>query len=185
MVSTVGTHEKQLVESVLFSAGHPVSCKEIGIATGLSGQKVHGILRQLMKEYAEKKDTAMEIVKAGDKYVMQVKEAFAESSMMIAEPELSSDLLKTLSLIAFHQPVKQSNLRRLSGEKIYEHVDILSSLKLIQTKKHRQTEMITLTKHFPEYFGLDVTKPEDIRTYLMERLSQSVVKNTHHDSKER
>ncbi len=169
-------HEKQLVESVLFSAGHPISAKGIREATGLSGQKIHSILKQLMAEYKSERDTAMEIVRAGDKYVMQVKKAYVEPSVMIAEPELTSDLLKTLSLIAFHQPVKQSNLRRLAGEKIYEHVDVLSEMKLIHAKKHRQTEMITLTKQFPEYFGLDVTKPEDIRTFLMEKLTENVLK---------
>ena len=179
-------HEKQLVESVLFSAGHPVSLKEIREATGLSSQKIRSILKRLMNEYDTARDTAMEIVKAGDKYVMQVKAAFTEPSELIAEPELTSDVLKTLSLIAFHQPVKQSNLRRLAGEKIYEHVDILSEMKLVHTKKHRQTEMITLTKQFPEYFGLDVTKPDEIRTFLMEKLAQNVMqkKQTHHTDDE-
>ena len=185
MVSTMEKNEKQLVESVLFSAGHPVSSKDIREATGLSGQKIHSILKQLMEDYGSDTEKAMEVVKAGEKYVMQVKSAYTESSIMVAEPELNSDLLKTLSLIAFHQPVKQSNLRRLAGEKIYEHVDVLSEMKLIHTKKHRQTEMITLTKQFPEYFGLDVTKPDDIRTFLMEKLAENVMKNTSNTSEDK
>jgi segregation and condensation protein B len=175
MVSTVERDEKKIVESVLFSAGHPVSCKEIREVTGVSSPNVQKVLKQLMNEYDTERDTAMEIVKAGEKYVMQVKAAFTERSEMISEPELDADLLKTLSLIAFHQPVKQSNLRRLAGEKIYEHVDKLNEMKLVHTKKHRQTEMITLTKLFPEYFGLDVTKPEEIRTFLMQKLTENVM----------
>lgn len=175
MVRTVEKDDKKLVESVLFSAGHPVSCKEIREATGLSSPNVQGIINQLMNEYATERDTAMEIVKAGEKYVMQVKAAFTESSDFISEPELDADLLKTLSLIAFHQPIKQSNLRRLAGEKIYEQVDRLQQMKLIHTKKHRQTEMITLTKLFPEYFGLDVTKPDEIRTFLMGKLTENII----------
>ncbi len=179
MVISVGMDEKKLVESVLFSAGHPVSCKEIGEVTGLSSPHIQKILKQLMSDYEIERDTAMEIVKAGEKYVMQVKAAFSEASGSISEPELDADLLKTLSLIAFHQPIKQSNLRRLAGEKIYEHVDRLNEMKLIHTKKHRQTEMITLSKLFPEYFGIDVTKPDEIRTFLMEKLSENILQNKH------
>jgi len=68
--------------------------------------------------------------------------------------------------------VKQSNLRRMAGDKIYDHVDQLSEMHLIHTKKHRNTELITLTRRFPEYFGLDMTKPEDIRSFLAEKVIQ-------------
>lgn len=173
----MGKDEKKLVESVLFSAGHPVSRKEIKEATGLSSPTLSRILKQLMQEYETERDSALEIVKAGEKFVMQVKAPFTESSESVSDPELDAALLKTLSLIAFHQPIKQSNLRRLAGEKIYDHVDKLHEMKLIHTKKHRQTEMITLTKLFPEYFGLDVTKPDDIRTFLMGKLTENVVRN--------
>jgi len=46
---------------------------------------------------------------------MQVKKKFLEQSVMVAKPEIQSNLLKPLALIAFHQPVKQSNLRRMIG----------------------------------------------------------------------
>jgi segregation and condensation protein B len=68
----------------------------------------------------------------------------------------------------------------MAGEKIYKHVDDLSSMHLIHTKKHRNTEMITLSKRFPEYFGLEVTKPEDIREFLVKKLVSDV--HTHSTS---
>ena len=84
--------------------------------------------------------------------------------------------MKTLALIAFHQPVKQSNLRRMIGPKIYDHVDELTSMKLIYSKKHGATEMLTTTKLFPEYFGLDTTKPEEIREFLAKKVIGSIEK---------
>jgi segregation and condensation protein B len=84
--------------------------------------------------------------------------------------------LKTLALIAFHQPVKQSNLRRMIGPKVYDHVDELSAMKLINAKKHGTTEMLTTTKLFPEYFGIDTTKPEEIREFLAKKVIASIEK---------
>jgi segregation and condensation protein B len=86
--------------------------------------------------------------------------------------------LKTLALIAFHQPIKQSNLRRMIGPKVYDHVDELASHRLIYAKKHGSTEMLTTTKLFPEYFGINSTKPEEIREYLAKKVIGNLTDET-------
>ena len=174
----MGVKEKRLIESVLFSASKPVSINEIKEATSLAPKKITETLEDLIQDYnvTRKNATSMEIVKAGNKYAMQVKKRYDESSRMVANPDIQSNLLKTLSLIAFHQPVKQSNLRRMIGVKAYDHVDELAELKLINTKKHGATELLTTTKRFPEYFGIESTKPEDIRDFLIKKLAVSVKK---------
>lgn len=170
----MGVKEERLVESVLFSASTPVSIDEIKQATGLSKQKIEEAINNLISLYnvERKKETSIEVVKAGNKYAMQVKKKFFEQSVMVAKPEIQNHHLKTLALIAFHQPVKQSDLRRMAGPKIYDHVDELNSMKLIHTKKHGSTEMLTTTKFFPEYFGIETTEPEKIREYLAKKVIQ-------------
>ncbi len=169
----MGKNEKRLVESILFSTSKPVSVNEIKETTSLTPNKIKKILDELIEDYSVKRknETSMEIVKAGNKYAMQVKKKYVEQSIMIAKPEINSNLLKTLTLIAFHQPLKQSNLRRMIGVKAYEHVDELATMKLVHTKKHGSTEMLTTTKLFPEYFGIDSTKPEDIKDFLIKKVS--------------
>jgi segregation and condensation protein B len=132
--------DERLVESVLFSASTPVSIDEIKQATNLSKKKIEDAINHLITIYnvERKKETSIEVVKAGNKYTMQVKKKFFDQSVMIAKPEIQNHHLKTLALIAFHQPVKQSDLRRMAGPKIYDHVDELSSMKLIHTTKHGQ-----------------------------------------------
>ena len=173
----VNTKSKKLVESVLFSSSKPISVNEIVNATELSRNTVRKALKELMADYDKNIDTSMAIVKAGTKYVMQLKNEYTEPSVTITEPEIEDAVLRTLALIAFHQPVKQSNLRRMAGDKIYEHVDQLNEMHLIHTKKHHNTELITLTKRFPEYFGLDMTKPEEIRSFLAEKVIEQTKKN--------
>lgn len=170
--------EKRLVESVLFSASKPVSINEIKESTGLSPKKVTGALEMLIEDYnvTRKNDVSMEVIKAGAKYAMQVKKQYLDQSVMVAKPEIQSEMLKTLSLIAFHQPVKQSNLRRMVGQKVYDHVDELALMRLIHTRKHGTTEMLTITKQFPEYFGIEATEPEEIREFLAKKVVGSIKK---------
>jgi len=170
----MGVKEKRLVESVLFSASSPVSVNEIKQATSLSKKKVEKTIEELIEDYNEKRknETSMEVVKAGDKYTMQVKKQYANQSIMVTKPEIDDNLLKTLTLIAFHQPLKQSNLRRMIGAKAYDHVDDLSELKLINTRKHGATEMLSTSKLFPEYFGIETTDPTEIKTILMKKVAE-------------
>jgi segregation and condensation protein B len=172
----MGIKEQRLVESVLFSASKPVSINEIKEATSLTPNKIKKTLDELIDDYniKRKDETSMEIIKAGDKFTMQVKKKYIDQSVMIAKPEIESNLLKTLTLIAFHQPLKQSNLRRMIGTKAYEQVDELAAMKLIHTKKHGTTEMLTTTKLFPEYFGIDTTNPEEIRDFLIKKVAGAV-----------
>jgi segregation and condensation protein B len=170
--------QDRLVESVLFSAGKPLSMEEIQETTGLSPKHVTEAIEHLMQSYnTDRKDeTSIEIIKAGNKFTMQVKKTFTDPSMMVAKPEIKSDLLKTLALIAFHQPVKQSNLRHMIGERIYADVDQLMGLHLIHSEPHGATEVLTTTRLFPEYFGIDSTKPAEIREFLAKKVIGHVVK---------
>ncbi len=175
----MGVKNKRLVESVLFSATKPISINEIKDATGLGRKKIKETLEELIDDYnvKRKNDTSIKIVKAGNKYTMQIKNRYADKSTMVADPEIDSNLLKTLTLIAFHQPIKQSNLRRMIGDKAYDHVDELAGLKLVHRTKHRNTLMLRTTKKFPEYFGIDSTKPEEIRAFLMKQASDKIKNN--------
>ena len=169
----MGINEKRLVESVLFSASTPVSINEIKEATGLTPNAIKKTLDELIEDYnvKRKNETSMEVIKAGEKFAMQVKKKFTEQSIMISKPEIEDSLLKTLTLIAFHQPLKQSNLRRMIGTKAYEHVDELASMRLIYSKQHGSTEMLTTTKLFPEYFGINTTDPKEIREFLIKKVA--------------
>lgn len=178
--------EDRIVESLLFSAGKPLSLEEIQETTGLSPKHITDAIDHLMQSYNQdrKAETSLEIVKAGNKFIMQVKKTFTDKSMMVAKPEIRTDLLKTLALIAFHQPVKQSNLRHMIGERIYGDVDQLMNMHLVHSEPHGATEVLTTTRLFPEYFGIDSTKPEEIREFLAKKVIGHVVKEKQIESSE-
>ena len=74
---------------------------------------------ELKKEYA---NSAIEIAEVGGKYVMQLRTEYADYARKFAPMELSRGMLKTLALIAYHQPIKQSELKNMIGSQVYERV---------------------------------------------------------------
>ena len=156
---------RHVVEAALFSAGKPVSVEEIVALTFLSPDSIKQAIKELQKEY-EGRDTVLEISKAGTKWAMQVRTVAAEPATKFAPPEIAKKLLKTLALIAYHQPMKQSELVDMIGTKVYEHVPDLVARGLVKAREEGVTKILTTTNQFPEYFGLDASNQDEVRATL-------------------
>lgn len=164
---------KYMVEAALFSAGKPISVKELQEATNLPKWDIIDALALIMDQY-DKMESALEISKAGDKYAMQVKAKYARSAAKLAPMEIAPKLLKTLALIAYHQPIKQSQLLRMIGPRVYDHVPELLEIGIVSCKEEGQTKILSITSTFPEYFGIDATKPEEIKKFLAKKVGITV-----------
>jgi segregation and condensation protein B len=157
------------VEAALFSAGRPLRVSEIAQATGISAETVRKSLKKLISDYS-KRDTAIEVSKVAGKYIMQIKDSFSQPAEMLAKTEVPKKYLKTASLIAYHQPIKQSDLVEMIGSKGYEHVKALKELGLISTRPYGATKVLKTTKKFLEHFGIDAKRPDEIKQWLSERI---------------
>ncbi|MCA1819584.1 MAG: SMC-Scp complex subunit ScpB, partial [Halobacteriales archaeon] len=71
-----------------------------------------------------------------------------------------------LALIAYHQPMKQSELVDMIGTKVYDHVPELTSRGLVRAREEGVTKILVTTPAFPEYFGLDAEDAEGVRAAL-------------------
>ncbi len=160
---------ERVVEAALFSAGRPLKVSEIEEGTGIGADTIRKALKKLIVEY-EDRETAIEVAKISGKYVMQLKEKYSSPAEMLAKTEVPKKYLKTASLIAYHQPIKQSDLIEMIGSKGYEHVKALHSLGLIKTKPYGATKVLSTTRKFLEYFGIDAKKPQEIKKWLAERI---------------
>ncbi|MDI6707574.1 MAG: SMC-Scp complex subunit ScpB [Candidatus Thermoplasmatota archaeon] len=164
---------ERIVEAILFSAGRAVSMRELKELTNCDENAITSALEKLSLEYAQSQ-RAIEISKAGEKYAMQVKLEFADEVAKIAPKEIPEHLLKTLALIAYHQPVKQVELARLIGSKVYEHVKELEELGMIRARSEGRTKILNTSKLFPEYFGIGSTKKEDIIKWFESKVKANV-----------
>ena len=164
-VRFTGMKPMHVVEAALFSAGKPVSVEEMAETTGLPPDAVRAGIKELQGEY-ERRDTVLEVGKAGAKWAMQVKTQAAEPAARFAPMEIPAKVLKTLALIAFHQPMRQSELVEMMGTKVYDHVPELVSRGLVKAREEGATKVLVTTAQFPEYFGLDAASPEEIRAVM-------------------
>jgi len=154
-----------IVEAALFSAGKPLSVEEIAQQTNLSPEAVKDACKLLSKEY-DGRDSVLEVSKAGAKWAMQVRPQAAEPATKFAPPEIPGKLLKTLALIAYHQPMKQSELVDMIGTKVYDHVPELVERGLVKAREEGVTKILVTTALFPEYFGLDAEDREQVRATM-------------------
>jgi len=160
--------ERGVVEAALFSAGKPLAVEEFAGTTGLSADTVRAALAELAAAYGEQ-GSAIEVARIGDKWTMQIRAEYGEKAQAFAPPEVPKDLLKTAALIAYHQPVKQSDLVRMVGGKAYDHVRSLTDLNLVTARPVGQTLELKTSGNFPEFFGLPTTDREEIKRILGER----------------
>ncbi len=168
------TPEVLRVEALLFAAGKPLSVKEITQALELDDYRpVQSAVRTLQENYAHRQ-SALEVRRVGDRYALQLREEWVPTVHSVTPVEMAPRTLRTLTLIAYHQPILQSALVRMVGDSAYEEVQRLRGMNLIRTDPSGATLELTTTRRFAEYFGIASTKPEEIRRFLEQKLGVAV-----------
>jgi segregation and condensation protein B len=157
---------KNLIEAALFASGKPLSSRDLSKLSGRSEDDVRSLAEELAKDYSLRR-SGIEIRAFEDKYVMQVRPALAKQVISIAPREIDAPLIRTLSIIAYKQPMKQSDLAVLRGNKSYSHVKELEQMGLISANKSGRTKILTTTRGFADYFGLDSDSPEFVRRTVL------------------
>jgi len=149
---------KKLAEAALFMASQPLTLDELTKVMGASSfAESLKVLDDLINEY-KKRDSAIEIVKTKDnRYHMRVKLDYADKvSHLALSPDFSKAVLRTLGLIAVKQPVKQSIVVRIIGNKAYNYIKELIDRGFVKAKKSGSTKVLTVTPLFEDYFGKDI-----------------------------
>jgi len=145
-----------LIEASLYVTGRPVDVKVLGsIVRMRSEERIRCLARILAERYKQMK-SAMEILELQDgRFVMQLKPDYVRSVKRLATRQLlTPGPLKTLSFIAFKQPVTQSYTVRVRGNLAYQHVRVLRDMGLISEEKLGRTKILRTTQTFADYFNL-------------------------------
>jgi segregation and condensation protein B len=158
-------NEKGAVEAALFSSSENLRISDIAEKTGLTEEDVRYALRDLRKEY-EDRDSAIMIAKIGNEFRMMLRTEYSDYTGMFAKAEMTGGMMRTLSTIAYNQPVLQSELFKTRGPRTYDDVHALIAMDFVSGKKSGQTLELTTTKKFSEYFGIGSTRVADIRKWI-------------------
>ena len=144
------------VEAALYAAGRPLELRTLCSILDISSKKtVQSLARALLQEYANR-ELALEILELPDcRFVMQLRPEYTDHIKRLAmSPLLTPGPLKTLSYIAFRQPVAQVHVANVRGPQAYDHVKILHQMGLIEMEKLGRTRIIRTTDVFADLFGL-------------------------------
>ena len=92
---------------MLYVAGKPLKLAKLGAITGIRSEPEVKKLANSLREKYSRRNGALEIVELdGDRYVLQLKPRYVPRVRRLSlRPPLTKGPLKTLTYIAYHQPV--------------------------------------------------------------------------------
>lgn len=145
---------KSRIEAVLFVTAKVLQINDIAEILDESPELVEEALLELIMDYASR-EGALEIDDENG-YILQVKQDHLDIVEKLCPVELRPPVLKTLTVIALKEPIRQSYLKDLRGSNAYEHVAELLEKGLISRHrdKNGRSFNIKTTAKFNEYFKL-------------------------------
>ncbi|MEZ5335570.1 MAG: SMC-Scp complex subunit ScpB [Methanolobus sp.] len=159
--------DREIIEAALFAAGVAIDALTLSKLVGKPKKQVIPVARELVNDYASR-ESGIEIIDLGDRYVMQVKPKYTDVVRPLAPKELSAPMLRTLSMIAYHQPLIQSDLIDMRGNSAYDHIRELKDRGFVDAQPHGRTKILRTTSLFADYFGLDSNDPDLVKKKIVE-----------------
>lgn len=141
------------LEAVFFVAGRFLNMQELISLTDINPIILEELIEKLEERYGED-DSAIEIVEKNKMWKMDVKPAYHGIINKLAggKSEFSKAEQETLAIIAYKQPIKQSVIIKIRGNKAYEHIKKFEDLELIKKKRLGHTHELSLSDDFYDYF---------------------------------
>lgn len=161
--------DKAILEAILFSSPEPVGNKELMELTDFTSARLKDALKSLSQDYDER-ESAIQVMRVAGKYSILLREEYREQAWKLSPKQIPDNALRTASLIAYHQPVAQSELVRTLGSRVYDDVRLLRSLNLLTVKKVGQTLELSTNNRFAEYFGIEAKGKKGVKEWMENRL---------------
>ena len=145
------------LESALYYAGRPLSIEDLIRASGTESRtKTLNLLEKLI-QITKTTFKSIEIVILPDgSYVFQLKPEYSSSigRRYASKPVLAKATQKTLSYIAYEQPISGRQLVDVRGSGVYSHLKELKQLDFIENQNVGRMKIYSTTEKFKKYFGV-------------------------------
>lgn len=147
-------YEKR-VEAVLFASGKSIDEKTLSELCEIDIKKLRKVLESLKSDY-DKRDCALAIFEENKSWKINVKEKYLHLvRKIVSEAEMPKSVMETLAVIAWKNPIYQSEVVKIRGNKCYEHIANLEELDFVVKQKKGRSFVIKLTEKFFNYFDID------------------------------
>ncbi|MEM4288862.1 MAG: SMC-Scp complex subunit ScpB [Nitrososphaerota archaeon] len=160
---------KPLIEAALFLSDRPLTLERLRVLSGLRSRKrVEAVLEELRREY-EESGRAFTISRfRGERFMMHVKpEWLALVKRHVGRTVLSIGVLRTLSFIAYHQPVEKSTVAAIRGGRAYTQIRELVERGLVEIERKGRSSLLKTSRLFAELLGVE-DNPSAIRRKIQE-----------------
>lgn len=149
------TESIEKVEAALFIAGRFINLQELIMLTDVNPIMLKEILNRLEKKYAEGKGV-LRLIERSNSWKMDVAEKYHYliNKLATGNAEFTKAEQETLAIIAYKQPIKQSVIIKIRGNKSYDHIKKFRDLGLVVAKPSGHTLDLSLSEEFYEYFNV-------------------------------
>ena len=155
------THNKALIEALLFASSRPLSVENLVEVSGLVKPGVREILTELMDEY-ESQGRGFILAEVSGGYQLRSLPAYSEqiASLLKARTRrrFTRSSMETLSIIAYRQPVTRAEIEQIRGVDSGAVLKTLLTQAMIRVLGRKEAPgrpiLYGTTREFLEYFGL-------------------------------
>ncbi|MAG02562.1 hypothetical protein CMI42_04450 [Candidatus Pacearchaeota archaeon] len=143
------------IEAALFLSARFLSLQELVLLTDVNPLMLKELIEKLTHKY-EKSDSAIEIINRENMWKMDVSQEYVSmiNKLATGSSEFTKAEQETLAIIAYKQPVKQSVIIKIRGNKAYDHIKTFISSRLVLAKSAGHTKELRLSDDFYDYFHL-------------------------------
>lgn len=151
---------QEKVEAALFISGRFLNLQDLIMLTDLNPIMLKEVLRHLEKKYSQ---GAIHLTNRNQAWKMDVAEKYQYmiNKLATGSVEFTKAEQETLAIIAYKQPVKQSVIIKIRGNKAYEHIKKFRDAGLVNAKRQGRTWELTLSNNFYEYFSVQKKQLEN------------------------
>ncbi|PIU75719.1 hypothetical protein COS75_02915 [Candidatus Pacearchaeota archaeon CG06_land_8_20_14_3_00_35_12] len=143
------------IEAALFLAARFMSIPELVSLTGINPISLKELIEKVRQKY-ESSESALVILEKNQLYKMDVKSEFSSliNKLATGSSEFTKAEQATLAIISYKQPIRQSVIVKIRGNKAYDHIKKFIELGLIKSKKVAHTLEVSLNDSFYDYFSI-------------------------------
>jgi len=161
------------IEAALFLSARYLSVQELVELTDINPLLLKEMLEKLRQSYLER-DSAIELLNKDELWKMDIKQEYFNmiNKLATGNAEFTRAEQETLAIIAYKQPVKQSVMIKIRGNKAYEHVKHFIDVGLVKAKRAGHTLELNLSESFYDYFHVEKKPAKDSNSEISEKLDE-------------
>ena len=172
--SDTNAYYLRLLEAILFIAERPISIDEIKQKFTIKNDSEIEVLLKSLRQNLEKRKSFIEIIEVDQGQSIQMRldpTVKKELDAFRTKKTLSKELMQTLAYIALKQPLMYSELKKVRGQKVKDHIEALEKEGFIKVEPSGRTKVLTTTLYFASVFNLD---PDHVKEKFKEELKKRV-----------